>query len=222
MRTAAYREENEAPRRLPRTGSQRRAPPRTGPPPITGRIGLQTDPMKTLLLFAVAAAAASCGSPSQYPVQFGAEFQAYPAGIIVGPQIRQLISDTDAVILRVAVNSTDRNDWGEHDDESGSGVGVGLGWRHALTESIETTGWLIGARADIWSLEIDWKEPGPRTGTTDIIVLQPTVECGYGWTYEDGGRLEAMLGLGAEINVHTDGEDVGEGAIVLFGLNWLL
>lgn len=35
------------------------------------------------------------------------------------------------------------------------------------------------------------------------------------------GRFETTLGLGMEINVDTDGEEVGEGAIVLFGLTWL-
>ena len=37
--------------------------------------------------------------------------------------------------------------------------------------------------------------------------------------FKSGGHLGA--GLGAEINVDTDGEDVGEGAIFLLGVTWL-
>jgi hypothetical protein len=73
---------------------------------------------------------------------------------------------------------------------------------------------------DVWDLIIDWKDPG-RMGSTETLVLQPTAEVGYGWNTAGVGRIELGLGLGAEINVDTDGEDVGEGAIFLIAVTWL-
>lgn len=155
------------------------------------------------------------------PIEVGAEVQAYPAGVIPGVHARWSIDRSSALTARVAANITDRDDYGEHDDESGDGFGAGVGYRRAVEGSLARGGWLWGARIDLWSLEIDWKDPGPREGTTDVLVLQPTVEFGYGWALDGGGRLELVGGFGAEINVDTDGEDVGEGAIGLLGLTWI-
>lgn len=159
--------------------------------------------------------------PGSLPLVFAPEIQAYPAGVIPGLQLRRYPSSEDTVYFRVAANLTDRGDWGEHDDESGSGFGGGIGWRRSLAGIPGGTGWLYGARVDLWSLEIDWRDPGPREGTTDVLVLQPTVEAGYGWSLASGSRLELMVGLGAEFNIDTEGEDVGEGVIALLGLTYV-
>ena len=187
-----------------------------------------------LLLAPALVLAASCASTertgtSADPIDFAAEVQVYPAGVIPSVQARKTLGTQDQIYARVAGNFTDRQDFGEHDDETGSGFGVGVGWRHYLTpwtQSTETVsgyrpdGWQYGARLDVFDLHIDWTDPGNRTGHTDIIVVQPSIEFGYGWSNTSIGRLEANLGLGAEINVDTDGDDVGEGAILLFGLTW--
>lgn len=154
-------------------------------------------------------------------VSFGGEVQAYPAGVIAGAHVRHAIDDASAAHVRLAANVTDRGDFGEHDDETGSGFGFGTGYRRALNGGLDEEGWLWGVRADLWFLDIAWEDPGPREGSSDIVVLQPTVEFGYGWTTESAGRVELVLGVGAEINVDTSGEDVGEGAIGLLGLTWL-
>lgn len=159
--------------------------------------------------------------PSSLPLTLAPEVQVYPAGVIPGLQLRRHPTSADTVYFRVGANLTERNDWGEHDDESGTGFGGGIGWRRSLAGVPGGTGWLYGARMDLWSLEIDWRDPGPREGTTDVLVLQPTLEAGYGWTLTSGSRVELVLGLGAEINVDTDGEDVGEGAIALVGLTFV-
>lgn len=180
-------------------------------------------PATTLLLSLAAILAACASSPEPMgPLQTGVEVQAYPAGIIPGLHLRKTISDQDVIHARLAANITDRQDFGEHDDESGSGFGGGIGWRriHEGSNPASPNGFHYGARLDLWSLDIDWKDPG-RSGSTDILVLQPSAEIGYGWTHVSLGRLEATLGLGVEVNVDTQGEDVGEGAILLFGLTWL-
>ena len=49
----------------------------------------------------------------------------------------------------------------------------------------------------------------------------PTVEAGYTFRLAQGWRLNLFAAGGAEINVSTDGEDVGEGAIGLLGFSCL-
>ena len=178
-----------------------------------------TQRTRTLLALA---SGLTAGCASQRP-EYGVEVQAYPAGVIPGLHVQLPQDELSAITLRAAHNFSDREDYGEFDDEEGGGFGGGVGYRRYLEPGRE--GWLWGGRVDVWALEIDWEDQGgtpmATSGTTDIVVLQPTVEGGYGFRLSEGLRLEATLGLGAEINVDTDGEDVGEGAILLLGLTLL-
>ena len=86
----------------------------------------------------------------------------------------------------------------------------------------EVVGW-IGVRADYWFLDIDWEDPDAanpgsiRSGSTSVQVFQPTVR--FGWRKAlSGVQIDVSTALGAEINVQTEGEAVGQGAILLVGL----
>jgi len=155
------------------------------------------------------------------PSRFGAEIQAYPAGIIPGIQVQRNWHEDDVLITRFAANITNRSDFGEHDHEEGDGFGFGLGYRKY--EHSNHSGWLYGVRADFWNLTIDWKDNvGPRSGSTDVFVFQPAVEGGYSWLLdEDTWSLDLSAGLGAEINLSENGEPVGDGAIFLLGITFL-
>jgi hypothetical protein len=149
---------------------------------------------------------------------FGIELQAYPAGVIAGLHGEYALSERDVLTARLAWNETDRGDFGEHDDEQGGGPGGGIGWRRFLGAG--RSGWLFGARVDVWQLEIDWEDdlPAAREGTTDVLVVQPSLEAGYRWRLGDSRWTFDLTGsLGVELNVDTDGEDVGEGPIGLIG-----
>lgn len=147
----------------------------------------------------------------------GPELRVYPAGLIPGVRGEVSLGDTDLLLFHASYNITNRRAWGEHDDESGGGAGLGLGWLRQLDSA--SGGWVLGARLDYWQLEIDWEDSG-RSGRSDVHVLQPTVVGGYRWN-SGRWRLETSLSLGREINVSTDGEDVGQGWILLAGLSAL-
>jgi hypothetical protein len=155
------------------------------------------------------------------PLRVGPELQAYPAGVIPGLHVQQALDETDALLYRVAANVTDRRDYGEHDDEEGDGFGGGVGWRRY--ETAARTGWLWGGRVDLWRFEINWRDDGPplRRGSSKTWTLQPSLEGGHAWSLGDGWSMEVTLGIGAEINVDTEGEGVGEGAIGLLGFTLL-
>jgi hypothetical protein len=152
----------------------------------------------------------------------GIELQGYPAGLISAARFELPLGRRGSVGVTAGYNLTDRRDFGEHDDEQGGGFGVGLMTTQRLGSG--ASGFYLGWRVDLWWLEIDWEDRTPaRTGTTKITVLQPTGRAGYAWSLADGRlRLEAGLGLGAEVNIRTQGEAVGDGAILLGGVAVLL
>lgn len=179
------------------------------------------------ILFLVLASLPACKASMDLEIltdpesRIGAEVQAYPAGVIPGVRWEWPRSDRDVWFGRFAYNFADRGDFGEHDDESGGGFGLGAGWRRWQDD--QKLGWHYGARLDFWDLDIDWRDNAPTTrqGATNVLVVQPTIEGGYSWNVRKGGRLDLTLGLGAELNVSTDGEDVGEGAILLLGISYM-
>jgi len=152
------------------------------------------------------------------PHAVGVTVQAYPAGVILAARASLPIRARSTLTAHAAHNLTDRRDFGEHDNEEGGGPGFGLAFRRYLGTRYE--GMHVGVRADLWFLEIDWQDDAPRrSGTTDIVVLQPTAQAGYTRTVANGRLvLEATVALGVEINIDTQGEAVGEGAILLGGL----
>ncbi len=147
----------------------------------------------------------------------GISLQGYPAGFIGTGKFTYFYRSDQSATLYLGLNVTDRRDWGRHDDESGIGAGAGLAWRRYFDE--DGLGWFLGVRTDLWFMQIDWEENSGASGTTDIVVFQPTAQVGYSFLPE-GSRwvFEASAALGAEINLQTDGEPVGEGAIFLLGL----
>ena len=155
---------------------------------------------------------------SQGNLMPGVEIQAYPAGIITSAQLSYIYSEKQLFTVNIGLNTTDRRDWGEHDNEEGSGSGFGLGWRHYFRSA--TRGFNVGVRTDVWFLSIDWIENVGAVGTTDITVVQPTAQLGYSLPLKDERWIiQGSVSLGAEINVQTEGEPVGEGAILLAGVS---
>ena len=75
------------------------------------------------LLFLVTIAHADTTTNSRW----GFEVQVYPTGVIPGIRYEWDISTKDQLFVRVAYNFTDRSDFGENDDESGGGSGIGGG-----------------------------------------------------------------------------------------------
>lgn len=154
--------------------------------------------------------------------ELGIETEVYPTGVITAIAAKIPLEKPGRwLTLRVGYNDTDRDDNGDRDDEEGDGVGVTVGWRTMLRD-VES-GWFAGARADLWFMEIDWIDdpgtPAETRGRTDITVLQPTAEFGYRLPF--GGQnhwtFEPTISLGVELNINTDGADVGEGLILRVG-----
>ncbi len=147
----------------------------------------------------------------------GLSLQVYPAGLIGNIQYAYQLAPKQTVTIYGGLNITNRRDWGEQDDETGVGVGPGIAWRYYLHQAPK--GLYGGIRTDLWFLNIDWKQDTGETGSSDITVLQPTAVLGYTHLAAGPWIIDMYVSLGAEINVRTRGEPVGEGAILLAGLS---
>ena len=151
----------------------------------------------------------------------GVEAQQYPTGFLLGARAEIGIASHHALDVRIGYNSLDHKDFGEHESEIGGGFGFTLGYRYYFKP--ENRKWFLGARSDFWWNEIDWEDnirnPNQMVGTTNVVVLQPTAIGGYRFLLNNNFVITPTLAFGAEINIKTEGEDVGQGAIVLWGIN---
>lgn len=156
------------------------------------------------------------------------EIQAYPAGIIPTVRFDYNLSITSYLTTRIGYNFTNRQDFGKNDNEEGGGPGFGLGYARTdfLTENLG-----LNLRTDLWFMDIDWRDTqticgivppcddATFSGTSKIMVLQPTIGLDYNIPLSEKLFLEPSLSFGYEINIKTNGREVGEGAILLGGLS---
>jgi hypothetical protein len=155
------------------------------------------------------------------------ESHAYPAGLIPGIRFDYSANDQVQVFLRGAYNATNRRSWGVQDNEKGGGFGFGIGaeFQNSSFEKLS-----LNVRADLWFMDIDYYNSAPLCpivapcfngriyGNTNVTVLQPTIGFGYQIPISNSFFLRPTINLGYEINIKTEGDDVGEGAILLGGI----
>lgn len=156
-----------------------------------------------------------------YYFDVGLEIQQYPTGFLFGIRSEVGLSPHNALDIRVGYNLLDHQGFGVHQSEKGGGLGFSLGYRHYFKSNNE--GFFLGVRSDLWWNEVDWKdnigEADELSGTSRIIVLQPTAIGGYRYLFTDHWLVTPTVAFGAEFNVKTKGAGVGEGPIFLWGVN---
>lgn len=153
--------------------------------------------------------------PNRFASAF--ELQIYPTGIIPGVNLAYRFSDDQEIDLRFGYQFINHRDLGVHDEEKGDGLGVSLGYNKYFGEEYKK--FSIGIRSDLWINTLDWKDNVPNgeiTGTSKVTVLQPTIIAGWSFPMSQFS-FTPTLAFGYEVNVHTTGEDVGQGAILLVG-----
>ncbi|MEM6726789.1 MAG: hypothetical protein AAF598_22315 [Bacteroidota bacterium] len=156
-------------------------------------------------------------------IRIAHEFQVYPTGFIPGLRISYDFGGQHAIHTRLGYNVVRHRDLGVHENERGGGIGFSLGYDRYFGQ--DYTGFFVGARMDLWFNEVDWKDfidqPTEVNGTTNVTVWQPTIEGGYIFrVINDHFYLAPHLALGLEVNVVTDGEEVGQGLIGLLGFQF--
>lgn len=142
-----------------------------------------------------------------------AELRVYPVGQILSAGLIWPLDTHTEWGVSALYNSARRGDAGRHEDESGNGFGVGMELNRFWNS--KSQGWFYGARAELIALNIDWRDPG-RSGDSTVTVFQPTLRLGYQTRpFFRGISVAVAANAGAEINLATRGESVGQGAIGL-------
>lgn len=170
-------------------------------------------PFILLLIFTVAGKA-------QLDVNF--EFQAYPTGLIPSLRVEKTFGEKNAAHLRLGYQLINHRDLGVHESEEGSGYGFSIGYKRYFNEGFD--GLALGIKNDVWFNTLDWKDnidaADEISGTSEITVIQPTAELSYLIPVGDSWTLTPAVAFGMEVNVQTEGEPVGEGAILLVGVSF--
>lgn len=153
---------------------------------------------------------------------FAVNGQIYPAGFISTLSAQKSIGPQSLIGVRIGHNLLRHGNLGMQDNERGYGFGFSLDYTHYLKKS-HISKWYATLKNDIWFNSVDWKnnlgQPSETSGNTDIIVVQPTLEIGYSFINNKNFFIRPNLAFGIEINVDTQGEDVGEGMIGLLGVS---
>lgn len=148
----------------------------------------------------------------------GAEVQVYPTGVIPGLRVDFPIGTRSSLYTRLGYQFIDHRDLGKNDDETGTGYGLSLGYHYSFNPCKHSLAVML--KSDVWWNTIDWtNEQAPLQGTTDVTVVQPTLQVEYGMGLGEKLFVIPSLAFGYEVNVATDGRPTGEGAILLLGLS---
>jgi len=149
-------------------------------------------------------------------LDIGGDFQWYPAGYMGGVHLAYNAKMHHSLTGRIAYNRANRKDFGKHENEKGGGAGFSLGYRYYF--HYKPAGFFLGARSDLWSMNIDWTD-GNENGSTKTWVLQPALEIGYTFLIYDKFFITPAVSNGYEINIVTKGNPVGEGFITQAGIS---
>jgi len=144
----------------------------------------------------------------------GIEIQAYPTGIIPGIRLEKFLIANSSISLRLGYQIIDHRDLGVQNNEEGSGYGASIAYRRFFKP--DHKGLSIAVRADLWFNKIDWENDN-ALGTSNITVIQPVLMGEYTLRPSSSFSIAPSLSFGWEWNVATDGEQTGEGAIILIG-----
>ena len=145
----------------------------------------------------------------------GVEVQQYPTGFLFGVYGEIDLKEHHAITFRAGYNLLDHKDLGVQENEEGGGFGGSVGYKYYFSE--ERSKLFLGARTDLWFNSVDWTND-MLSGTTEVLVLQPTAMVGFSFLLNEHVVVAPTLALGAEINVDTDGAEVGQGGILLWGV----
>ena len=160
---------------------------------------------------------------SYQTITAGAEHQFYPTGMISSLNLQVHYPTLWYLETRAGYNHIRHGDAGIHQDEQGYGFGGGLGLGRKWLVGKQTIRTLL--RSDFWRNQIDWRDhintEEEVSGLSKIWVWQPTLMIGYEWQLNQILVLPTVS-FGAEINVDTQGSEVGEGLILLVGVKVLV
>ena len=175
---------------------------------------------KTIILF-IAFFACTFYSFSQEEAGYnttdvGAEFNHYSGGNIFNLHVAFNAKIHGSLVLRAGYNMVTENYSGSYQNEKGGGFMGGLGYRYYFR--YKPYGFFIGARADIWNMDIDWTK-NLVVGNTKSTFFIPAFETGYMVVARDWFFFTPSVSVGSRINLKSDVVSLKDGLVVLYGVS---
>ena len=174
---------------------------------------------KAIILLAVFAC--SSHSFSQQDVGYnttdvGAEVNHYSGGNIFNLHLAFNSKIHSSFVIRAGYNMVNESYSDSYQKENGGGFIAGLGYRYYFR--YKPHGFFIGARADVWNMDIDWTK-NLLTGNTKSTFFVPAFETGYMLVANDWFFFTPSISIGTKINVKSGTESLKDGLLISYGFS---
>jgi Protein of unknown function (DUF3575) len=136
----------------------------------------------------------------------GAELQYQPDGLLFNVQLAFNAKIHHAVIFRVGYDKIKTGST-IHSLENGDGWGGSLGYRYYF--KVLPVKFFAGLRIDGCKMNVHWTKPFFQEGDTRLAFLQPTIEVGYTFLFNDKFFIIPHFAAGYKIKVYSKGENIG-------------
>ena len=146
----------------------------------------------------------------------GAEFNHYSGGNIYNLHLAFNAKLHSSILIRIGYNSVNENYSDDYQNEKGGGVTGGIGYRYYFR--LKPYGFFVGARAEVWNLDIDWSK-SLVTGNTKSTFFTPAFETGYMLVARDWFFFTPSVSAGTRINIKSDAGSLKDGLVVFYGFS---
>lgn len=137
----------------------------------------------------------------------GAEIQWQQDGGLLSVQLAFNVKAHHTVIFRVGYNKIQTGS-AIHNFENGDGWGGSLGYRYYIKDVPLKL--FTGLRIDASKMNVHWSNPSFE-GNTRLAFLQPTVEGGYTFLFNDKFFITPNFAIGYQIKIYSKGENIAYG-----------
>ena len=138
----------------------------------------------------------------------GAEIQWQPDGLLLNMQLAFNAKIHHSIIFRAGYNKIKTGSI-NHSFENGDGWGGSLGYRYYFKDIPRR--FFAGLRIDACKMNVHWKKPFSEEGDTRLAFLQPTIEVGYTFLFNDEFFITPNLAAGYKIKIYSKGENIAYG-----------
>ncbi len=138
----------------------------------------------------------------------GAEFQYQSDGLLFNLQLAFNAKTHHAIIFRAGYNKINSGSL-IHNTENGDGWGGSLGYRYYF--KVLPVKFFAELRVDGYKMNFNWKTPFLQEGNSKLVFLQPTIEVGYTFLFNELLFISPHLATGYQIKVSNRGETINYG-----------
>ena len=137
----------------------------------------------------------------------GVDLQWQPDGLLVNLHLAFNAKTHHSLVFRAGYNKSNVGS-PRHNSELARGWGGSLGYRYYA--DVVPRKFFVGFRAEVYKMTVHWSIPVTE-GDTKISFLQPAIEAGYTFLFNDLFFITPHVSAGYQIKTSSKGDAVGYG-----------